>query len=304
MRTPEVTVTDTTAAEALRTLLGGRPVGIVGLGLMGGSLGLDLQALGVEVHGLVRREAVAERALERGLASRAGTDPALLEPCGLVVLALPLDLLLQPSPSLLAALPAAALVLDLGSVKAPVLAALQPRLPRFVGCHPMAGTAEAGVEAGLAGLYAGRPWVITPSADASPDDLHLAETLARAVGAVPVCCDAVEHDQAVALVSHLPVLVSAALLLAAAEGGERAEGDLAGLTRQLASSGFADTTRVGGGNPALGALMAEGNRDSLLEALALYRQQLDGLTAAVTRQDWQALRQALEGSAAIRPDFL
>jgi len=297
-------VTEATAAAALRTLLEGRPVGIVGLGLMGGSLGLDLQALGVVVHGLVRRDAVAERALGRGLASRVGTDPALLQTCGLVVLALPLDLLLQPPPSLMAALPPGALVIDLGSVKAPVLAALQPRLPRFVGCHPMAGTAEAGVDAGQAGLYAGRPWVITPSGQESPADLHLAEALARAVGAVPVRCDAGDHDRAVALVSHLPVLVSAALLLAADEGGDRVAAGFARLLRQLASSGFADTTRVGGGNPALGALMAQGNRDSLLQALALYRLQLDRLTAAVDQQDWQGLRRVLERSADIRPDFL
>jgi len=297
-------VTEATAAEALLTLLKGRPVGIVGLGLMGGSLGLDLQALGIVVHGLVRREAVAERALGRGLASRAGTDPALLQSCALVVLALPLDLLLQPPPSLLAALPADALMIDLGSVKAPVLAALQPRLPRFVGCHPMAGTAEAGVEAGLAGLYAGRPWVITPSGHEPPADLHLAEVLARAVGALPVLCPADDHDRAVALVSHLPVLVSAALLLAAEAGGDRGGADFAGLLRQLASSGFADTTRVGGGNPALGTLMAQGNRDSLLQALALYRLQLDQLTAAVAGEDWQELRRELERSADIRPHFL
>lgn len=304
MRSPEATVTEATAAETLRTLLAGQPVGIVGLGLMGGSLGLDLQALGVVVHGLVRREAVAERALSRGLASRVGTDPALLQDCGLVVLALPLDLLLQPPSSLVAALPPGALVIDLGSVKGPVLTSLQPLLPRFVACHPMAGTAEAGVEAGLAGLYAGRPWVIAPSGQESPGDLLLVEALARAVGAVPVRCDAGDHDRAVALVSHLPVLVSAALLLAADQGGSLGQDGFAALLRQLASSGFADTTRVGGGNPVLGALMAEGNRDSLLQALALYRRQLDRLTAAVEQQDWPGLKQDLERSAEVRPDFL
>lgn len=304
MRTPEATVTEATAAATLRTLLAGQPVGIVGLGLMGGSLGLDLQALGLVVHGLVRREAVAERALARGLASRVGTDPGLLQDCGLVVLALPLDLLLQPPPSLVAALPPGALVMDLGSVKGPVLAALQPRLPRFVACHPMAGTAEAGVDAGLAGLYAGRPWVIAPSGQESPGDLLLAEALARAVGAVPVRCEAGDHDRAVALVSHLPVLVSAALLLAADQGGALGPDGFAALLRLLASSGFADTTRVGGGNPALGTLMAENNRDSLLQALALYRRQLEQLTAAVEQHDWSGLKQGLDRSAALRPDFL
>ena len=104
--------------------------------------------------------------------------------------------------------------------------------------------------------------------------------------------------------SHLPVLVSAALLLAADQGGALGPDGFAALLRLLASSGFADTTRVGGGNPALGTLMAENNRDSLLQALALYRRQLEQLTAAVEQHDWSGLKQDLDRSAALRPDFL
>ena len=89
-----------------------RPVGIVGLGLIGGSLGLDLQAAGVRVHGLVNRTATAKRAGELGLATRVSLDPAVLADCSLVVLALPLDRLLHPAPSLLAALPQRAVVTD------------------------------------------------------------------------------------------------------------------------------------------------------------------------------------------------
>ena len=85
---------------------GEQPVGIVGLGLIGGSLGLDLRAQGLEVRALVHREATAERARERGLADAVATDPAVLKGCGLIVLALPLDRLLGPDPALRAALPA------------------------------------------------------------------------------------------------------------------------------------------------------------------------------------------------------
>ena len=95
-----------------------------------------------------------------------------------------------------------------------------------------------------------------------------------------------------------------ALLLAADQGGALGPDGFAGLLRQLASSGFADTTRVGGGNPALGTLMAENNRASLLQALALYRRQLERLTAAVEQHDWSVLKQDLDRSAALRPDFL
>lgn len=102
-----------------------QPVGIVGLGLIGGSLGLDLLARGACVRALVHRENTAERARERGLASTVSTDPAVLRDCGLVVLALPLDRLLAPDPALLAALPPAAVLTDVGSVKQPVQTAWQ-----------------------------------------------------------------------------------------------------------------------------------------------------------------------------------
>ena len=86
------------AVEDLVQGLDGSPVGIVGLGLIGGSLGLDLQALGLEVRALVHRPATAERANQRRLASAVSTDPGVLRGCGLVILALPLDRLLDPAP--------------------------------------------------------------------------------------------------------------------------------------------------------------------------------------------------------------
>lgn len=98
-----------------------RPIGVVGLGLIGGSLALDLRAQGLTVQALVHRQATAERARQRGLADQVSTDPAVLADCALVVLALPLDRLLDPSSELLAALPAGAVVTDVGSVKGPVL---------------------------------------------------------------------------------------------------------------------------------------------------------------------------------------
>jgi arogenate dehydrogenase (NADP+) len=279
-----------------------RPVGLVGLGLIGGSLGLDLQAAGLEVRALVHRPSTAERARERQLAQRIDTDPAVLQGCGLIVLALPLDRLLEPAAELLAALPPDAVITDVGSVKQPVLERWQPLHPRFVASHPMAGTAEAGVEAGLAGLFAGRPWVATPSSSTDPAALALVQELAAVVQAQWLCCEAAAHDRAVALISHMPVLVSAALLEAAEQGGHAAGADT--LVRQLASSGFADTSRIGGGNPELGALMARCNRSALLQAIEHYRQQLAELETLVELQSWPALQQRLEHCQALRPEFL
>jgi arogenate dehydrogenase (NADP+) len=282
------------------------PIGLVGLGLIGGSLGLDLQRSGLEVRALVHRPASAERARQRGLAQVVDTDAAVLAGCRLVVLALPLDRLLDPPPALLDALPQEAVVTDVGSVKAPVLERWRGLHPRFVASHPMAGSAEAGVEAGRPGLFRDRPWVATPEAGGDAAALAAVRALAEAVGARWLTCDAAAHDQAVALISHLPVLVSAALLLAADEGAAAGppEWALPGLARALASSGFADSTRVGGGNPELGVLMARCNREALAEALAGYRRCLDGLERRLQAEDWQGLEAELSRCRQLRPGFL
>ena len=278
-----------------------RPVGIVGLGLIGGSLGLDLRQQGLEVRALVHRSSTAERARQRGLADQVDTDPGVLQPCGLIVLALPLDRLLEPPSGLREALPAQAVITDVGSVKAPVVERWQRWHPRFVASHPMAGTADSGVEAGITGLFAGRPWVATPTADTNADALEQVRQLAQRVGAQWLSCDPQQHDRAVALISHMPVLVSAALLEAA--DGE-ADGGTAALAKQLASNGFADTSRIGGGNPELGTLMARSNRAAVLAALGRYRQRLEGLEQLVQQERWEELEGRLSRCQERRPDFL
>jgi arogenate dehydrogenase (NADP+) len=99
------------------------------------------------------------------------------------------------------------------------------------------------------------------------------------------------------------VLVSGALLLAADRGAAAGAGELPALVRSLASSGFGDTTRVGGGNPELGTLMARCNRNAVMEALSQYRQSLAAMEELVERQDWPALRSELERCAVLREEF-
>jgi arogenate dehydrogenase (NADP+) len=255
------------------------------------------------VRALVHRPETAARARERGLATTVSTDPGVLGDCGLVVLALPLDRLLAPDPALLAALPSQAVLTDVGSVKGPVQAAWRALGPRFVPSHPMAGTAQAGVEAGQADLFRDRPWVATPAPDTDPQALQAVRELAEALGARWCCCPASDHDRAVAMISHLPVLVSAGLLLAC-ESASVEDPELAPLLRLLASSGFADTSRVGGGNPELGMLMARGNREAVLRALGHYRQALEELERLVRDQRWPELLRLLRLCQTLRPGYL
>ena len=276
-------------------------IGIVGLGLIGGSIGLDLRSHGVDVQGLVHRQQTADRALARGLVSAVSTDPRCLQRCDLVVLALPIPALLQPDPALVDALPRNAVITDVGSVKQPVLDRWKPLHPRFVASHPMAGTALAGVEAGQRDLFRGRPWIATPDAGTEPAALARVQGLAIQLGSQWFTAAASQHDQAVALISHMPVLVSAALLRTA---GDERDPEIRQLAQALASSGFADTSRIGAGNPELGVAMASSNREAVLKVLAAYRWSLEQLEDAVLQNNWDQLRRELSRTQELRPGFL
>ena len=276
-------------------------VGVVGMGLIGGSIALDLTEQGVDVQGLVHREVTAARARNRGLASRVSTDHACLQDCDLVILALPIEALLAPDARLLQALNPQSVVTDVGSVKKEVLQVWRDLHPRFVGSHPMAGNAEAGVEAGIRGLFLDRPWVATPEPATDPAALQVVHQLAQRLGGDWIVADASCHDQAVALISHLPVIVSAALLRAV---GEERDPSVFSLAQTLASSGFADTSRVGGGNPALGTAMASRNTQAVLRALAAYRWSLEQLEEAILEGHWAQLEHELQQTQHLRQRFL
>ena len=276
-------------------------IGIVGLGLIGGSLALDLQHLGHKVYGVAHRPLTVERAKERGLAEVISTDYKILTNCSIVILALPLSQLIKPTKELINALPKQAIITDVGSVKAPIQAIWNKLHPRFIPSHPMAGTAKTGVEAGQKNLFEGRPWITTPCKDTDNRALEIVQNLAISIGSKFIVIDAETHDKAVALISHLPLLVSAALLKTVAEN---TDSSLLSLSKVLASSGFSDTTRVGGGNPKLGVDIAKNNSQALLKALYSYRQSIEKLEALVESKQWEELQKELEQSQAQRPEFL
>jgi len=166
-----------------------------------------------------------------------------------------------------------------------VVEAIIPLWSGFIGGHPMAGTAEQGIHAAQTQLFCQRPYVLTPTAQTQPQQLAHFLTLVEELGAQVLLCDPHAHDRAVAWISHLPIWVSAALL-----GAMRQESDpeIIALAQQLASSGWRDTTRVGGGNPELGVCLAHYNREHLLRGLYQYRQELNQVIAMIEQQDMTA----------------
>tara|TARA_B100000579_G_scaffold264972_1_gene218462 strand:+ start:1695 stop:2570 length:876 start_codon:yes stop_codon:yes gene_type:complete len=275
-------------------------IGIVGLGLIGGSLGLDLQKLGYTVYGITHREETATKARERKLAHFVDTDPSILKECSIIYIALPLKQLINPSSILINAIPRNAVVTDVGSVKVPILNSWNKLHPRFVASHPMTGTEESGVNAGQHNLFKNKPWVVTPDKNTDQKALEVIHQISLSLGCKWISSEAQIHDEAVALISHLPVLISAALLNTL---GNDINPSLYSLAKNIASSGFADTSRVGGGNPELGVSMAKFNKKNLMKSLLSYRHSLDLFEKYLLEENWNELEKILVNTQEERKHF-
>lgn len=275
-------------------------IGIVGLGLIGGSIGLDLRSRGFEVFGVSSRQQTCDRAKARGVVSEASIHLSLMSAADLVFICTPLLSIEPIVRELIPHLSIDTIVTDVGSVKTPIVQAVSCLWPNFVGGHPMAGTAESGIEAAVRDLFVGRPYVVTPQAQTPALAVEKVEEMARLLGASVYRCGPEEHDRAVAWISHLPIIASATLVAACDLEGDR---DIVNLAQHLASSGFRDTSRVGGGNPELGVMVAKYNREQLLRSLSIYRDTLDEFISDIEAQNWQALEQKLKQTQQARENY-
>ncbi|WP_293353606.1 MULTISPECIES: prephenate/arogenate dehydrogenase [unclassified Microcoleus] len=275
-------------------------IGIVGLGLIGGSIALDLRSRGFNIVGVSSRQQTCDRAQARGVVSEASIHLSLMATADLVFICTPLGAIEPIVQKLIPHLSPDAIVTDVGSVKTPIVEAVSALWPNFVGGHPMAGTAESGIEAAVRDLFVGRPYVVTPTAQTPPQSVEKVEEIARLLGALVYRCGPQEHDRAVAWISHLPIMASATLVAACDREGDR---DIVNLAQNLASSGFRDTSRVGGGNPELGVMVAKYNREQLLRSLSIYRDSLDEFISDIEAEDWQALEQKLKLTQQARDNY-
>lgn len=276
-------------------------IGIVGLGLIGGSLAIDFCALGHTVLGTSRQPKICQRAIAQGIVAEASPELSLMAAADIVFLCTPIGAIEATFIQLLPYLSADTILTDVGSVKQSVVKAIAPRWPNFVGGHPMAGTAESGLDAAQANLFAGNPYVLTPITTTPTAALNTVADLVQSLQCQLHQCTPADHDRAVAWISHLPVMLSASLLTACIKEPDQV---VMALAKDLASSGFRDTSRVGGGNPELGVMMARYNQPELLRCLELYRQNLEQMIHRIQQQDWPGLEAQLTETQQARPAFL
>ncbi len=268
---------------------------IVGVGLIGGSIGLAAKNRGLaqRVFGVGRNQARLDRAEALGAIDAGFLDliPVVRE-SDFVVFCTPVD---QIADQVLAAAYACAsgtIITDAGSTKGQIVKAIEQRLPAgvpYVGSHPLAGSEKRGPEHAEANLFQDRLTVITPTSRTHPAALERTTSFWQALGSRVRLMSPQDHDKALALTSHLPHLLASALA-----------GILPPELHDLTASGFRDTTRVAAGDPGLWKAIFEHNQGALLTSLIALTERLDQFRHVLEAGDWPGLDSLLTQAKKVR----
>lgn len=268
---------------------------LVGVGLLGGSLGLALRRrqLTNEIAGYVRREASLQDCERAGVTDFATTDLlAAVSGADLIVLCTPLAQMQPLVRQMLPALKRGAIVTDVGSVKGSVVRELESLVRKagahFVGSHPMAGGEKQGVLAARADLFECAVCVVTPTRNTSPGALRKVESLWKSVGARLLRTSPDDHDALVSRSSHLPHLVAATLANLVLDPKHPQE------QAKLCATGFRDTTRIASGSPEMWRDIALTNRKEIARTLTGFISELNKFQSALKRNDAKAIAKFFE----------
>jgi prephenate dehydrogenase len=259
-------------------------IGIVGLGLLGGSFSLGLKSveeghryLGVDIH-----PENARLALELGIADEILEFGAMLQQADLVVLATPVNVILKQLAPALEGMREDAILIDFGSTKELFCRAVQahPRRARYVACHPIAGTENSGPESAFAGLLRHKQMIICDRDKSDPEALHLSSTLFKKLDMRISHMEGAEHDRHIAYVSHLSHISSFALGLTVLEK-EKDERSIF----TMAGSGFSSTVRLAKSAPDMWAPIFSQNTSNVSKALDAYIKMLMEFKEVIDRAD-------------------
>lgn len=268
-----------------------RTVVILGVGLIGGSFALALRRAGKVEHivGVDRDPATAQRALQLGVIDSIANDAGdAVADADLIVLALPVAQTLTVLTQIAARLDDAVVITDVGSTKSDVVTAarraLGARFGQFVPGHPIAGREIHGPDAALASLYDGRNVILTPLPETQGTALQQVHDAWLACGAHVITMDVVRHDGVLAAVSHLPHLLSYALV------AHIVDSDDAELKLDLAGAGFRDFTRIAASSPEMWRDIVLANREALLADLDAYSAVVAELRSSIAVGDAAAIQ--------------
>jgi len=238
---------------------------IIGPGLLGGSIAMAVRrkAPGVHISIWARRQEAVEEILDRQIVDFASTDlEAVTAKADVIVLCVPIGAMAPLAGKLAAFVAPHALITDVGSVKAPVVKSLGrifEHRGRFIGSHPMAGSEQTGIDAARADLFEGSVCILTPDGTSAGRDVEAVREFWTMLGCEPKILSPAEHDEVIALVSHLPHLLAATLVnLVCAQNAN---------SLNFCGNGFRDTTRVASGSPGMWTEIFGGNRGQLKKSV-------------------------------------
>jgi prephenate dehydrogenase len=266
-------------------------IGIVGMGLMGGSLGMACRqrVLARNVVGIVRRVSAIDEVLGHGAADQVTLDIAEgVSSADLVVMATPVETMAALTKLAKRALSRRCIVSDVASVKGSIVSRMERLLKstcHYVGAHPMAGSEKSGIEAASPTLFDGATCILTPTENSSRAAVRKVRKFWEALGCRVVYLPPREHDLSVALVSHLPHVAASCLVNALGQGA----GDPLSVL-QVAGEGFRDTTRIAAGSPELWAGICMENRSALLRCLKVFGDEVSRFAGLLERRDREGLR--------------
>ena len=272
---------------------------VIGLGLIGGSMAIDLRRAGLAGHitGIDLNPEHRKQALELGIADAVSDSVSAVAGAGLVIMAIPVNAIVGVLPQVLNAAGPGAVVLDAGSTKKQVCQSVEghPLRGRFVAAHPIAGTENSGPSAAFSGLFNGKTNIICERDRSSEDAVNVALQVFEALGLRTIFMEAEEHDRHVAYVSHLSH-VSSFLLGQTVLDIEKDEKNIF----NLAGSGFASTVRLAKSSPEMWAPIFEQNSAYLSQALQEYIMHLQRFHYLLMKHDTAGLRNIMQGANDIR----
>ncbi len=276
-------------------------VTIIGVGLIGASLAMAMRKASVaeKIVGGGRSEENLRRARQRGIIDSYSTSlEDAVDSSELVVLASPVGTFREIIKKIGDRLKEGTVVTDVGSVKGSLVAELETMLPEgrfFVGAHPIAGSDRSGLDYAHSELFRNSVTIITPTENTDPDATERVVSLWKAIGARVVLMSPSEHDRVLALTSHLPHVVSYALV-------NTVEG-INSRYIEYTGGGFRDTTRIASSSPELWTDILLSNRDNVLEMMEIFRERLDEIETALRDKDAAALLALLERAKKLREEI-
>jgi cyclohexadieny/prephenate dehydrogenase len=280
-------------------------IAIIGLGLLGGSVGLAVQEFlpGAKTTGYDADPATRARAAERGLVAKVCANAAdAVREADLVVLCVPVGAMEAAAREIAAHLPAGVVVSDVGSSKQSVADALAAVLPgvAVIPAHPVAGTERSGPDAGFASLFRQRWCIITPPEGADPAQVAALSVFWEALGAQVEIMDARHHDMVLAVTSHLPHLIAYTIVGTASD----LEGVTEGEVIKYSAGGFRDFTRIAASDPTMWRDVFLANKDAVLAMLQRFTEDLTALQRAIRVGDGDQLFKHFEHTRAIRRSII